>query len=163
MSYLLDALQKADRERSEKKPSTEQFIVANAVAGKQRTSSPTLLIFAAGAAALLALVIWAISAVWPDTHSRQVVALSLPAGQPAVARENNLSGYDSSEAAQPELHLEITGHLMVGPGHSANKLFTDQGTLRTGSVLESGWRLIHIGEYSAEFKLADQARSIPLR
>ncbi len=163
MSYLLDALQKADRERSEKKPSTEQFIVANADAGKQRTSSPTLLIFTAGAAALLALVIWAISAIWPATHPLQDEKLSQQTGELAVVRENNLSGYGSSEATWPELNLEITGHLMVGPGHTANKLFTDQGILRIGAVLKSGWQLVHIGEYSADFKLADQTRSIPLR
>lgn len=172
MSYLLDALQKADRERAST-ANAEQFITASgSLAPAERGGS------IGWALAVLSVVLLAAGSAWWWLAERQPSELSNTVEHRAVTAAETDAEQRSAAAASGTLQsrpaptgagqsvplqLQINGHLVVAPGHSANKLFTDQGVLRHGSQLSSGWQLVEISQQRALFERNGVEQSLPLR
>lgn len=149
MSYILDALHKADRERSGASAcSTETFIQPAGQAPRQRRGI---------AVVLLLLAVLVVAGGWAGWQWQRSTATTLPAditSQPHQAIDR---------PATSPLAISIEGHLVVAPGHPANKLFTNRGVLRVGARLPSGWRLVAIGDREAVFSLEGEQQRVVLR
>ncbi|TFH67224.1 hypothetical protein E3W66_09395 [Gammaproteobacteria bacterium LSUCC0057] len=164
MSYLLKALQKADRERQRTAPSTEQFLHDHSTTaerhahGWRRVSVCALVIVAL--AALVVSYRW-LTASTAATGAPVVVS---PSSAVVAARASSAAlPVQQPAEPMPALELTITGHLFVASGHSANKLLTAQGVLRVGEQLPNGWQLVDLDQRAAHFRRAGQALSVPLR
>ena len=148
MSYILDALQKAERERLREDPKDlEDFVSANWNPYEpeiESTSAKTL-----GAVVVLLLLLIGIGSysllVTPVSDSVQPLALipqqAPPPVLPIPQAPKNLKV--SRPISLPI--MAISGHMFIAEASASNRLFTGQRTLKAGDRIDQNWILFTIG------------------
>jgi len=156
VSYILDALHKADRERAgDSGRSTEQFMQPTTQTVLPRADRRNAILVLA----VLVLLVASGWLAWQLLNAVQVPPSALRPEVPTVAAPLS----QPARQPAPMLTVTIAGHLFVAPGHTANKLFTNHGVLRVGGALPSGWLLLAIDEREAVFAWQGQQQSVVLR
>ena len=168
MSYILDALQKAQRERLRDDPQKLDDFVSASWNPYQPTPKPNP---AKIAAMVLLLIMLGVGVYWifltPVSDAVQSVAVDpeLPpaAVQQAVGIEKKLEESGLINAMRSLPVMTVSGHMFIAEGSASNRLFTGQRTLRPGDAIDQHWRLISIGLNGFEVRSSDQTEYLPYR
>ena len=166
MSYILDALQKAERERRREEPKElEDFVSANWNPYEpeiESTSAKTL-----GAVVVLLLLLIGLGSYWllvkPISDSVQPLADVLqqaPESVPVIPQtipELKVSG------PIPLPVMVVSGHMFVAEASVSNRLFTGQRTLRAGDRIDQNWILLTIDIGGFRVRNGERTEYIPYR
>ena len=178
MSYILDALKKAERDRLREDPKElDDFASSNWDPYQQapQTSSAKYLVLVIGSLALLmGLVIYSGSkAQAPNTvepemivtpQTEQLSAQTQSIEQPAPEVANPAPEKQAAPAAEKALpQLTISGHMYIAEGSSSNRLFANQRTFRAGDKIDQHWTLVAIKLQGYEVGSADRVEILPYR
>jgi hypothetical protein len=166
MSYILDALKKAERDRLREDPKElDDFASSNWDPYQQAPASklPMALMLLCATAIAIALFIYSglLSFEAPSDKLAQQTAppvIQSPALQQPSSE--NIPPVKSLEAEVKEVpNLTITGHMYIDEGSASNRLFADGRTLRHGDKINADWTLVVIGMDSYEIS-SGQRREI---
>ena len=176
MSYILDALKKAERDRLREDPKElDDFASSNWDPYQQPSKDwPKALIPLACLVALaIAAVIYSGLLTRPQTPAQQPI---LEASQPApVARVIEKPAPVSAPAAMPEPaavpepdvlplpELQISGHMYMAEGSASNRLFANGGSFRQGDKLDKHWTLVAVGIEGIEISAGQRREFLPYR
>ena len=186
MSYILDALKKAERDRLREDPKElGDFASSNWDPYQQKTESNSvkyLALVAGFLALLLGLVIYSgsLSQAPADAllKDRPVVdqALkddvfvaeeALPATVSASLIDDNVPNQVTAESVvtlrQPLPKLTVSGQMFLAEGSPSNRLFAGQRTFRVGDKLDQHWTLMAIDVQSFDIQSGDQTATLPYR
>ena len=180
MSYILDALKKAERDRLREDPKElDDFASSNWDPFQQATESNSVkyLVLVIGfLALLLALVIYSGSvSQTPATAKPEAIAapqaegLLIPeplAAQPASkAADAEVPAREqvSSAGRQALPQLTISGHMYIAEGSSSNRLFANQRTFQAGDKIDQHWTLVAIKLQGYKIQSADRVETLPYR
>lgn len=160
MSYILNALKKAEQERLRDDPKDlEDFASARWDPYEQKASSNktvVALVFIALLAVSLALVIY-LGEFKPKLQEDQVLLDKPPIAttidRPVAAPEPIV---EEDPFALPV--FEISGHIYFSQGSASNRLFANDQSYKEGDIIAGGWQLTAIGVDGVE--MAKQNRSI---
>ena len=166
MSYILDALQKAERERRREEPKElEDFVSANWNPYEpeiESTSAKTL-----GAVVVLLLLLIGLGSYWllvkPISDSVQPLADVLqqaPESVPVIPQtipEFKMSG------PIPLPVMVVSGHMFIAEASVSNRLFTGQRTLRAGDRIDQNWILLTIDIGGFRVRNGERTEYIPYR
>tara|TARA_B110000114_G_scaffold5444_1_gene5490 strand:+ start:2393 stop:2893 length:501 start_codon:yes stop_codon:yes gene_type:complete len=166
MSYILDALQKAERERRREEPKElEDFVSANWNPYEpeiESTSAKTL-----GAVVVLLLLLIGLGSYWllvkPISDSVQPLADVLqqaPESAPVIPQtipEFKMSG------PIPLPVMVVSGHMFIAEASVSNRLFTGQRTLRAGDRIDQNWILLTIDIGGFRVRNGERTEYIPYR
>tara|TARA_B110000902_G_scaffold124373_1_gene145240 strand:+ start:810 stop:1310 length:501 start_codon:yes stop_codon:yes gene_type:complete len=166
MSYILDALQKAERERRREEPKElEDFVSANWNPYEpviESTSAKTL-----GAVVVLLLLLIGLGSYWllvkPISDSVQPLADVLqqaPESVPVIPQtipEFKMSG------PIPLPVMVVSGHMFIAEASISNRLFTGQRTLRAGDRIDQNWILLTIDIGGFRVRNGERTEYIPYR
>ena len=166
MSYILDALQKAERERRREEPKElEDFVSANWNPYEpeiESTSAKTL-----GAVVVLLLLLIGLGSYWllvkPISDSVQPLADVLqqaPESVPVIPQtipELKVSG------PIPLPVMVVSGHMFIAEASVSNRLFTGQRTLRAGDRIDQNWILLTIDIGGFRVRNGERTEYIPYR
>lgn len=180
MSYILDALKKAERDRLREDPKElDDFASSNWDPYQPATESNSLkyLVLVIGfLALLLALVIYSGSVsqtlaiaepgviaapqaeelLIPEPLAAEPVSKVADAEPPA--REQVAS---TGRKALPQ--LTISGHMYIAEGSPSNRLFANQRTFQEGDKIDQHWTLVAIKLQGYEIQSADRVETLPYR
>ena len=179
MSYILDALKKAERDRLREDPKElDDFASSNWDPYQPATESNSVkyLVLVIGfLALLLALVIYSgsVSQV-PATAKPGVIAT--PQAEELLKPEP-LAAQPASKAADAEPpaqqiapagrkalpRLTISGHMYIAEGSPSNRLFANQRTFQAGDKIDQHWTLVAIKLQGYEIQSADRVETLPYR
>lgn len=179
MSYILDALKKAERDRLREDPKElDDFASSNWDPYQPATESNSVkyLVLVIGfLALLLALVIYSgsVSQV-PATAKPGVIAT--PQAEELLKPEP-LAAQPASKAADAEPlaqqiapagrkalpRLTISGHMYIAEGSSSNRLFANQRTFQAGDKIDQHWTLVAIKLQGYKIQSADRVETLPYR
>ena len=160
MSYILNALKKAEQERLRDDPKDlEDFASARWDPYEQKASSNKMVValgFILLLAVSLALVIY-LGEFKPLLQDNKKLLEKPPIAQaidqPVAAPEPIV---EEDPFALPV--LEISGHIYFAQGSASNRLFANDQSYKEGDIIAGGWRLTAIGVDGVE--MAKQNRSI---
>lgn len=148
MSYILNALKKAEQDRLRDDPKElEDFASARWDPYQQQASTHRInYILAAGL--LLALVFGGLAYLGVFSSSPQVVIDNSPVISQAppiqsTVEEQPVAQVEPVVLSMPQ--LAITGHMYFEQGSSSNRLFANDQSYREGDLLVGGWVLVSIG------------------
>lgn len=170
MSYILNALKKAERDRLREEPvDLDDLVSAKWDPYQQRAASNGWKYAAVVTvvALLLLSVILYLNPPWFQSSSVPQVAESEPqlsAPQPAVDSASTdpmpqvptpqLSSPLESAAEIPQ--LAITGHMFFAEGSASNRLFANNLSYREGDRIEGDWILVKIGAEDFEIRSGER-------
>lgn len=164
MSYILDALKKAERDRLREDPKElDDFASSNWDPYQQPSKSdlPRYLFF-------LAVLLLVMGALF--IYSRM---LNLP--QPTIDMVSVQQDQVSAEAAPPAAvpptgeksltlpQLQISGHMYIDEGSASNRLFANGRSFRQGDKIDEHWILTNIGVEGIEINAAERRETLPYR
>jgi hypothetical protein len=176
MSYILDALKKAERDRLREDPQElDDFASANWDPYQQTSSSISvkyLLLLAVTLVILVALVIYSgsfkiqspITAVDEPASSvtSQLDQISNPIVQPKMASEPEpIAPKPAPSVPLPD--LVISGHMYISEGSSSNRLFAGNRSFRQGDSLDDNWVIESIGLEGLEIRSGERLETLPYR
>ena len=159
MSYILNALKKAEQDRLRDNPKDlEDFASARWDPYEQKASSnSTVLILSVTALIALGLVVGIYMAdfkpVAQKTESTVIETLT-------SAIETQSTDLQPAVEADPFALpvLDISGHMFFAPGSESNRLFANDQSFKQGDLVANGWRLSAIRIDGIE--MVNQGRSI---
>jgi hypothetical protein len=160
MSYILNALKKAEQERLRDDPKDlEDFASARWDPYEQKASSNKVVMVLAFV--LLLAIIFAPAIYWlefkPLPQKNEILPVKLPVPevvkQPAIVLDRKV---ETDPFALPA--LEISGHIYFAQGSKSNRLFANDQSYKEGDLIANGWRLTAIRIDGIE--MAKQKRSV---
>ena len=165
MSFILNALKKAEQDRLREDPKDlEDFASARWDPYEQKASSnKPLMIFSA--VVLLVLSVGVLFYLMNDRGLKQnnpVVNVIETNTEPAVDLSNSVV----AEQAQPIdpmaiPQLNISGHMFFAQGSSSNRLFANDQSYKEGDLVANGWVLMSIQLDGIKLKKNDRLEYIP--
>lgn len=160
MSYILNALKKAEQERLRDDPKElEDFASARWDPYEQKASSNKPVI--ALVLILLLAVIFALLIYWlefkPLPQNNEILPFKLPTPE-LVEQSANMTQpqVETDPFALPA--LDISGHIYFNPGSKSNRLFANDQSYKEGDLIANGWQLTAIRIDGIE--MAKQKRSV---
>ena len=178
MSYILDALKKAERDRLREDPKELDDFASSSwdpyQQGPQTSSAKYLVLVIGSLALLMGLVIYsgsktqAPNTVEPEMiatpQTEQLSAQTQSIEQPAPEVANPAPEKQAAPAAEKALpQLTISGHMYIAEGSSSNRLFANQRTFRAGDKIDQHWTLVAIKLQGYEVQSADRVEILPYR
>jgi hypothetical protein len=161
MSYILNALKKAEQDRLRDDPKDlEDFASARWDPYEQKSSSSkTAIVLTSISLVVLSMaVVIYLGGLKPLTLKKQIVldnhqqALEVAEQVPTVTQQVT----EEDRFALPA--LEISGHMFFSEGSESNRLFANDQSFKEGELIENGWRLKAIGSDGIE--MVKQERSV---
>lgn len=176
MSYILDALKKAERDRLREDPKElDDFASSNWDPYQQApksNSSKIIIALACMIVVLAGLVIYSgllnpVAA--PQIPSEQKFIES--AGEERTLEERTLEPAQRNnqmESSQkllllPLPELQISGHMYMAEGSPSNRLFANDGSFRQGEKIDANWTLDAIGINGIEVSAGERREFLPYR
>ena len=172
MSYILNALKKAERDRLREDPKElDDFASANWDPYQQSPSSNRLrnsLII--GAIIALSIAVGAIGVAYFSTNlSTMESTATIPEPQPTVQIEPaNAQPIDVTEVSKPPQRskaelpvLSISGHMYFAEGSPSNRLFANNQAYRENDSIAEGWVLAKIGVDGVEIRSGERTAFLP--
>jgi len=160
MSYILNALKKAEQDRLRDDPKDlEDFASARWDPYEQKsTSNKTTLVLAFFLLLAIGFAVFVyINGSITLPQKNQVILDKQPIAevveQPAITREPEV---EADPFALPV--LEISGHIYFAQGSKSNRLFANDQSFKEGDLIADGWRLTAIKLDGIE--MAKQKRSV---
>lgn len=160
MSYILNALKKAEQDRLRDDPKDlEDFASARWDPYEQQTSSnKTALILS-----LIALVALAVAvAIYMDGFKLLAQKTEILQSGKAVTQAIETQSIEVKPTIEVDPYalpvLDISGHMFFAQGSKSNRLFANDQSFKQGDLVANGWRLSAIRIDGIE--LAKQGRSI---
>lgn len=160
MSYILNALKKAEQDRLRDDPKDlEDFASARWDPYEQQTSSnKTALILS-----LIALVALAVAvAIYMDGFKPLAQKTEILQSGKAVTQAIETQSIEVKPTIEVDPYalpvLDISGHMFFAQGSKSNRLFANDQSFKQGDLVANGWRLSAIRIDGIE--LARQGRSI---
>jgi hypothetical protein len=170
MSYILDALQKAERDRLREDPKElDDFVGANWNPYEPEAESTSVI--KKGAVALLLLILLGAGSylvlVTPVSDSTQPLVL-VPQQAPVAIIEvpQPLQLLKESVPTTSTLSLPavgISGHMFIARGSASNRLFTGQRILKAGDKIDQHWTLLAIGLNGFRIQSGERTEYLPYR
>ncbi|MGB1383124.1 MAG: SctD/MshK family protein [Porticoccaceae bacterium] len=154
MSYILNALKKAEQDRLRDDPKDlEDFASARWDPYEQKTSSnKTALILS-----MILLVALAVAvAIYMNGFKPLAQKTEILQSGEAVSQAIETQSIEADPYALPV--LDISGHMFFAQGSKSNRLFANDQSFKEGDLVANGWRLSAIRIDGIE--LAKQGRSI---
>jgi len=169
MSYILNALKKAERDRLREDPADLDDLVSPKWDPYQQRAGSNGWRYAAVVtvvALLLLAVNLYINPPWsqpPSVPQAVKPELQVPVPQPVADKAPldpvpQLSPPPESVAGIPQ--LAITGHMFFTEGSASNRLFANNLSYREGDSIEGDWMLVKIG--AEGFEIRSGERSVKL-
>ena len=160
MSYILNALKKAEQDRLRDDPKDlEDFASARWDPYEQKSASnktAIVLVFISLAILGLAVVIYQ-GGLKPLTQKVEMVSdNSQPANIVEPLMDELKPMIDPDPFALPV--LEISGHMYFAQGSESNRLFANNQSFKEGDLIANGWQLTAIGVDG--IKMEKQSRSV---
>lgn len=159
MSYILDALKKAERDRLREDPKElDDFASANWDPYQQtaQTNTSQFVVIAIGLLLLLLGLVIYLGSLSEDIKANPQA--QVPAQRVIVTAEKIAT---SGEEKAPQ--LRISGHIFIAEGSPSNRLFANQKTYRVGDKLERSGTLVAIKSQGYEVSFNDRVESRPYR
>jgi hypothetical protein len=160
MSYILNALKKAEQDRLRDDPKDlEDFASARWDPYEQQTSSnKTALILS-----MIALVALAVAvAIYMDGFKPLTQKTEILQSGEAVTQAIETQSIEVKPTVEADPYalpvLDISGHMFFAQGSKSNRLFANDQSFKQGDLVANGWRLSAIRVDGIE--LAKQGRSI---
>ena len=160
MSYILNALKKAEQDRLRDDPKDlEDFASARWDPYEQNSSSnktALVLAFCLLLAFAVAVFIYINGSVLLEQKNQVILdkqAIAEVVEQPAIAPQPKV---EADPFALPV--LEISGHIYFAQGSKSNRLFANDQSYKEGDLIANGWRLTAIKIDGIE--MAKQKRSV---
>jgi hypothetical protein len=164
MSYILDALKKAERDRLREDPKElDDFASSNWDPYQQPSKSdlPRYLFFLA----VLLLVLGAFFIYWRMLNLPQPTIAMAPVQQDQIitqaAPPASVPPTGEKSLALPQ--LQISGHMYIGEGSVSNRLFANGRSFRQGDKIDEHWILTNIGVEGFEINAAERREILPYR
>lgn len=154
MSYILNALKKAEQDRLRDDPKDlEDFASARWDPYEQKTSSnKTVLILSVISLVALAVAV----AIYMNGFKPLAQKTEILQSGEAVSQAIETQSIEADPYALPV--LDISGHMFFAQGSKSNRLFANDQSFKEGDLVANGWRLSAIRIDGIE--LAKQGRSI---
>jgi hypothetical protein len=175
MSYILDALKKAERDRLREDPKElDDFASSNWDPYQQpaKSNAPrTIVLLLCILALVIGLVVYSGLLVRPQVPVQQPAVDSIqaaPAPQ-VIEKAANVKTppVPPVSTAEPEAlalpQLQISGHMYMAEGSASNRLFANGGSFRQGDKLESHWTLVAVGIDGIEISAGQRREFLPYR
>lgn len=172
MSYILDALKKAERDRLREDPKElDDFASSNWDPYQQAPQSHwprTIILLFCVVAVVIGLVIYSGLLARPQIPVQQPlveVAPPTPVSQPIATP----SAPEPAPATSTELQtlplpeLQISGHMYMAEGSASNRLFANGGSFRQGDMLDKHWTLTAVGVEGIEISAGQRREFLPFR
>ena len=164
MSYILDALKKAERDRLREDPKElDDFASSNWDPYQQPSKSdlPRYLFF-------LAVLLLVLGGLF--IYSR-MLNLPQPSVDTAPVKQDLVSAQVAPPAAVPASaekplslpQLKISGHMYIDEGSASNRLFANGRSFRQGDKIDEHWTLTNIGVEGIEINAAERSELLPYR
>ena len=177
MSYILDALKKAERDRLREDPKElDDFASSNWDPYQQTPKSdwPRIVILVVAVLVLvIGMVIYSGLLVRPQMSVQQPApeaVLVAPVTQPVEKPEPLSASVPASlsvSIAQPQIlalpELQISGHMYMAEGSASNRLFANGGSYRQGDKLDKHWTLLAVGVDGIEISAGQRREFMPYR
>ena len=174
MSYILDALKKAERDRLRADPKELDDFSSSSWDPYQQTTQTNLtkyLVIAVGALMLLlGLVIYSSSIPRVSSENSQitlakqeVLGTHSGAGDESNSQQSKVPETPIPSAKMSLPQLTISGHIFIAEGSPSNRLFASQRTLREGDIIDQGWTLVAIKLQGYEISFEDRIEMRPYR
>ena len=172
MSYILDALKKAERDRLREDPKElDDFASSNWDPYQQEPKSDVLkyiILLLCIIVAVIGLVIYSELLTRPQIQPQPPAAeITKQAPAPQPIRQSlapapvNVSQPEPKSLALPE--LQISGHMYMAEGSASNRLFANSGSFRQGDKLDNHWTLIAVGIDGIEISAGQRREFVPYR
>ena len=160
MSYILNALKKAEQDRLRDNPKDlEDFASARWDPYEQKASSnSTVLILSVTALIALGLAVGVYMAGFKPVAQKTESTVSVESPTPAIETQSTdvQPAVEADPFALPV--LDISGHMFFAPGSKSNRLFANDQSFKQGDLVANGWRLSAIRIDGIE--MVNQGRSI---
>lgn len=161
MSYILDALKKAERDRLREDPKElDDFASSNWDPYYQPSKSdfPKYLFFLV--CAILVFATWIIySGIvrLPQPEQSSITAVTAP---PVIEPAASSTAVETPQATP---NLQITGHMYIAEGSASNRLFANGRSFREGDKIDSQWTLVAIGVESFSISAGQRRETLRYR
>ena len=165
MSFILNALKKAEQDRLREDPKDlEDFASARWDPYEQKSSSnKPLIIFSA--VVLLILSVGVLFYLMVDTgfkQNRPVVNVVETNAVPIVDASNSTTVAQTQPIDPMAIPLlNISGHMFFAQGSSSNRLFANDQSFKEGDLVANGWVLIAIQLDGIKLKKNERLEFIP--
>lgn len=173
MSYILNALKKAERDRLREDPKElDDFASPSWDPYEQSASSNRLrngLIIGTIGLLLMALIVAGMGYLDRPSLSnsqqlaeppREVLTEPTPVNSPPAAAK--IEEPESSEQLSTQIPLlMITGHMYFAEGSPSNRLFANDQSYRENDEIANGWVLVKIGLQGIEIRSDDKSAFLP--
>ena len=164
MSYILDALKKAERDRLREDPKElDDFASSNWDPYQQPSKSdlPRHLFFLA----VLLLVLGGLFIYSRMLNLPQPSVDTVPVKQDLVSAQLAPPAAVPASAEKPLRlpQLQISGHMYIDEGSASNRLFANGRSFRPGDKIDEHWTLINIGVEGIEINAAERSEVLPYR
>jgi hypothetical protein len=174
MSYILNALKKAERDRLREDPKElDDFASANWDPYQQSPSSNRLrssLII--GTIIALSIAVGAIGVAYFSTHlstmESAAIEPAIPDSTATTPEPANIQPIDVIEASKPPQRskaelpvLSISGHMYFAEGSPSNRLFANNQSYRENDSIAEGWVLAKIGVDGIEIRSGERTAFLP--
>jgi hypothetical protein len=160
MSYILNALKKAEQDRLRDDPKDlEDFASARWDPYEQQTSSnkTALILSMIAFVALGVAVVIYMGGLKPLVQKTEILQSGEAVTQDVETQSNEVKPtVETDPYALPV--LDISGHMFFAQGSKSNRLFANDQSFKQGDLVANGWRLSAIRIDGIE--LAKQGRSI---
>jgi hypothetical protein len=161
MSYILDALKKAERDRLREDPKElDDFASSNWDPYYQPSKSdfPKYLFFLVCAIIVLgSWVIYSGITNLPQPEQSPEVATTAPPAMEPVESPMKIE----QPPSLPD--LQISGHMFIADGSASNRLFANGRSFREGDMLDTQWRLVAIGVESFSISAGQRRETLMYR
>lgn len=181
MSYILDALKKAERDRLREQPKDFDDLTGAHWDPYQPTQSPRS-VWSRGASVAVFAVAMVVGIYftqqWMANSSLEPIVIQerplipeteLPmasSGEQEITISSEPEQADASEAPNSEISpptVIVAGYVYIAEGSSANRLFVGDGSLRQGDMIDSHWLLESINETNFVLRAGDRVEVIDYR
>ncbi len=184
MSYILNALKKAEQDRLREEPQDLDDFVNGGWDPYQKTSQSSL-VSTGGYWLPIAIIVIAaclfygfsnlsseVGVIVPDAvaeieiapqvspTSVAVVEKNIPAEKPLVATPE-IVPVATENHSLPDIN--ITGHIFIRSGSRLNQIFAGESTYHVGDKLDSNWVIESINSDSLELRSGTKTTELPLR
>ncbi len=179
MSYILDALKKAERDRLREDPKELDDFASSSWDPYQQATEPNsvkyLIVVIAFLALLLGLVLYSgagnqttmpVEPVLRAMPKSEPLVIEEPLAEPPIAKEASAetpTGQVASSAEKALPQLTISGHMYIADGSPSNRLFANQRTFREGDKIDRHWTLVSIKLQGYEIQFDDRVEILPYR
>jgi hypothetical protein len=170
MSYILNALKKAERDRLREDPKElDDFASANWDPYQQSPSSNRLrnsLII--GAIIALSIAVGAIGVAYFSTNLSTLESAAILDSTATIPEPANAQPTEVIEALKPPQRskaelpvLSISGHMYFAEGSPSNRLFANNQAYRENDSIAKGWVLAKIGVDGIEIRSGERTAFLP--